>query len=325
MATQTSADRTDTNQLTGTIVVAPHHFPDLDRERALADEFGLELVATPDVESFRAAIADAAIVLVTPYATLTAEDFPRMRNCVAVVRYGIGYDNIDVTAANEAGIPVSIVPGTASEEVASHAVAMGLALVRRLPAGDGSIRSGGWAGTIGYETPPLSRLDVGVVGMGRIGQHVARMYAALGTQVRAYDPFVQITEVPSATLDDVIRASDVVSLHIPLTDETRGLISADVLAAMRPGAVIVNVSRGGLVDEEALADALASGRIAGAGLDTFSREPVADDHPLRDAPNTILTPHIAWRSNQSIGALQAGAVARVRLALTNQPLIDVVS
>jgi D-3-phosphoglycerate dehydrogenase len=325
MTTQATQDAAHAGQLTGTIVVAPHHFPDLDRERALADEFGLELVAARDVDSFRAAIVDAAIVMVTPYATLTAEDFPRMRNCVAVVRYGIGYDNIDVSAAKRAGVPVSIVPGTASEEVASHAVAMGLALVRRLPAGDASIRAGGWAGTIAYETPPLSRLNVGVVGMGRIGQLVARMYVALGAQVRAYDPFVRITEVPSATLRDVLESSDVISLHIPLTDETRGLISAEVLATMRRGSVIVNVSRGGLVDEAALADAIASGQIAGAGLDTFSKEPVPDDHPLRHAPNTILTPHIAWRSNQSIGALQAGAVERVRLALTNQPLLDVVS
>jgi D-3-phosphoglycerate dehydrogenase len=282
-------------------------------------------VAAPDVESFRAAVADAAIVMVTPYAKLTAEDFPRMRNCVAVVRYGIGYDNIDVRAAKRAGIPVSIVPGTASEEVASHAVAMGLALVRRLPAGDASIRSGNWAGTIAYETPPLSRLEVGVVGMGRIGHHVARMYSALGAQVRAYDPFVEITQVPSATLQEVLVSSDVISLHVPLSDETRGLISADVLSRMRRGAVIINVSRGGLIDEPALADALASGQIAGAGLDTFSAEPVPADHPLRDTPNTILTPHIAWRSNQSVGALQAGAVARVRLALTAQPLVDVVS
>jgi D-3-phosphoglycerate dehydrogenase len=325
MATQTKPGDSHAPRLTGTIVVAPHHFPDLDRERALAEEFGIELVAAPDVESFRADIAAAAIVMVTPYATLTAEDFPRMPNCVAVVRYGIGYDNIDVEAATRAGIPVSIVPGTASEEVASHAVAMGLALVRRLPAGDASIRAGGWAGTIGYDTPPVSRLDVGLVGTGRIGQIVARMYAALGAQVHAYDPFVQDGDVPSAPLEQILECSDVVSLHLPLSDETRNMISAAVLRRMRRGAVIVNVSRGGLIDESALAEALTSGHIAGAGLDTFSTEPLANAHPLRNAPNAILTPHIAWRSKESTGALQAGAVSRVRLALTGKPLIDVVS
>jgi D-3-phosphoglycerate dehydrogenase / 2-oxoglutarate reductase len=324
MATQISTPTAGNVPLTGTIVVAPHHFPDLEREHALADEFGIELVATPDVDAFRSAIADAAVVMITPYATLTAEDFPRMRNCLAVVRYGIGYDNIDVAAATRAGIPVSIVPGTASEEVASHAVSMGLALARRLPAGDSAIRAGSWGGTIGYDTPPVSQLEIAVIGMGRIGAHVARMYTGLGAHVRAYDPFVEVTEFPTGELQELLESSDVVSLHVPLSDDTRELISADLLARMRPGAIVVNVSRGGLVDEAALADALTSGQIAGAGIDTFSAEPVPADHPLRDAPNTILTPHIAWRSNQSIGALQAGAVERVRLVLTGKPLIDVV-
>lgn len=310
---------------TDTILVAPHHFPDLDREQAVAAELGFELVAAADVDEFRAGLPDAAIVMVTPYAKLTADDFPVMSRCIAVIRYGIGYDNIDVDAARAAGIPVSIVPGTASEEVASHALAMGLALVRRLPAGDASIRSGGWAGDIAYETPALSRLEVGVVGMGRIGRRVADMYTALGSRVRAYDPFIEVDASWSAPLEELLVESDVVSLHVPLSDETRELISADVLARMRPGAIVVNVSRGGLVDEAALAAALVSGRIAGAGLDTFSVEPVPADHPLRQAPNVILTPHVAWRSNTSVGALQSGAVDRVRLALTGQPLIDLVT
>jgi D-3-phosphoglycerate dehydrogenase len=150
------------------------------------------------------------------------------------------------------------------------------------------------------------------------------MYAALGARVRAYDPLTEVSEVRSATLEEILEGSDIISLHLPLSDETRGLVSAGVLRRMRRGAIVVNVSRGGLVDEVALADALTSGHIAGAGLDTFSAEPVPADHPLRQAPNTILTPHIAWRSNRSTGALQAGAVERVRRVLTGQPLIDVV-
>lgn len=309
----------------GTILVAPHHFPDLDRERLLADEFGFELVASPDPDAFRSCLPDADIVMVTPYARLTADDFPSMKRCRAVVRYGIGYDNIDVNAATQAGIPVSIVPGTASEEVASHAFAMGLALIRRLPAGDTAIRDLGWAGVIGYDTPVLSQLEVGVIGLGRIGQHVARMYSAVGAIVRAYDPFVTDGPVPLADLDSLLVESDVVSLHLPLSEETANLVSADVLRRMRRGAVVVNVSRGGLVDETALAEALKTGQVAGAGIDTFASEPLAADHPLRSAPNAILTPHIAWRSNRSTGALQEGAVKRVRLALTDQPMIDLVN
>jgi D-3-phosphoglycerate dehydrogenase len=147
----------------GTILVAPHHFPDLERERLLAEEFGYKLVASPDPDAFRAGLPDADVVMVTPYARLEADDFPNMKKCRAVIRYGIGYDNIDVEAATRAGIPVSIVPGTASEEVASHAFAMGLALIRRLPAGDAAIRDQSWAGVIGYDTPVLSQLNVGVV------------------------------------------------------------------------------------------------------------------------------------------------------------------
>lgn len=309
----------------GTILVAPHHFPNLDREQAVAREFGHELVAAADPDSFRQGLPEARIVMITPYARLTADDFPVMKQCKAVIRYGIGYDNIDVDAAAEAGIPVSIVPGTASEEVASHAFAMGLALVRRLPAGDAAIRDLSWGGTIGYDTPVLSELEVGVVGLGRIGQHVARMYSAVGATVRAYDPFVTESPVPLAHLDRVLMDSDLVSLHLPLTEETRSLVSAEVLSRMRKGAVVVNVSRGGLVDEAALAEALSAGHIAGAGIDTFAREPLDTEHPLRSAPNAILTPHIAWRSNRSTGALQQGAVERVRLVLTDQPLIDLVN
>ncbi|MEU7488111.1 C-terminal binding protein [Streptomyces sp. NPDC042319] len=309
----------------GTILVAPHHFPDLHREHALADELGYELVAAPDVDAFRAGLPDAEIVMVTPYARLTAEEFPIMKKCRAVIRYGMGYDNIDVAAATKASIPVAIVPGTASEEVASHAFAMGLALARRIPTGDAAIRSFGWAGAIGYDTPVLSQLEVGVVGLGRIGQHVARMYSAVGARVRGYDPFTADGPVELGSLESVLENSDIVSLHLPLNDDTHHLVDEAVLTRMRKGAVVVNVSRGGLIDEEALAAALKSGHIAGAGIDTFSHEPVAGGNPLRSAPNTILTPHIAWRSNRSTGALQDGAVQRARLALTGQPLIDLVN
>jgi D-3-phosphoglycerate dehydrogenase len=306
----------------GTIVVAPHQFPSLDREQALADEFGMKLVAAADQDAFRLAVAEAAVVMVTPYARLEAADFEAMKDCRAVVRYGMGYDNIDVTAAKAAGTPVAIVPGTASEEVASHALTMGLALARRIPQGQAAICSRGWAGNIAYDTPKLSDLDVGVVGMGRIGQLVARWWAALGARVRAYDPFATISGAASASLAEVLENSDVVSLHVPLNDETRHLVSAEVLGRMRKGAVLVNVSRGGLIDEDALARALRTGHIAGAGLDTFTQEPLPANHPLRDAPNVILTPHVAWRSNSSLGALQAGAVERARRALAGEPLPD---
>ncbi|OUS83518.1 C-terminal binding protein [Rhodococcus sp. NCIMB 12038] len=309
----------------GTILVAPHQFPEVEREKRLADEFGMEIIISPDVQSFHAAIPDAALVLVTPYARVEAADFDAMKRCVAVIRYGIGYDNIDVEAARKAGVPVSIVPGAASEEVGSHAFTMGLALARRIPAGQESIAGGGWAGSIGLDTPRFSELDVAVIGMGRIGRRVAEWYSAVGANVRAYDPFIEFDTVPAAPLDELLEQSDVVSLHLPLTTETRHFVSADVLKRMRKGSTIVNVSRGGLIDEEALADALRSGHIAGAGLDVFSQEPLPADHVLRNAPNLIMTPHVSWRSNRALETLQEGVVLRCRQALTGQPLSDLVT
>ncbi|GAB2873285.1 C-terminal binding protein [Streptomyces mayteni] len=308
----------------GVLLVAPHQFPHLDRERALAEEFGLELVAGTDQATFSGAMANAEVVMVTPYAKVTAGDVAAMRGCKAVVRYGMGYDNIDVDAAAAAGVPVSIVPDASTEEVATHALAMGLALSRRLPQGQAVIRDGGWAGRIAYDTPKLTDLQVGVVGMGRIGRMVATSWAAIGARVRAHDPVASFAQVPAVSLAQVIEESDVVSLHLPLTDQTRHLISGEVLGRMRPGAVVVNVSRGGLVDETALAQALYSGHIAGAALDVFAQEPLPAGHALRNAPNAILTPHIAWRSTTSLGALQEGAVARARLALAGDLLVDVV-
>lgn len=313
---------------TGPIVVAPHHFPDLAREEALAEEFGVELIATPDREAFLAAVSDAEIVMITPYAKLAAEDFAAMKRCRAVVRYGMGYDNIDTIAATKAGIPVSIVPGTANEEVASHALAMGLALVRRLPHGHSAIADGGWNGTVGLDTPKLSELEVGVVGVGRIGRMVADYWKFLGATVLAYDPFADLSGIPDViptSLDKLLVSSDVVSLHVPLSHQTQNMISGEVLRQMRPHAAIVNVSRGGLIDEQALAEVLHSGHLAGAALDVFSEEPLPDDHALRTAPRVILTPHIAWRSNRSLAALQLGAVDRVRLAIADQPMPDVVT
>ena len=309
----------------GSLLVGPQQYPSLERERALAEEFGLKFVVAADPESFRRSIPEATVVLVTPYAPVEAQDFDAMTSCMGVVRYGIGYDNIDVEAARAVGVPVAIVPGAATEEVASHALTMGLLLARRIPAGQAAIAAGDWAGSVGMDTPRFSRLDVGVVGMGRIGRQVARWYSALGTNVRAYDPVARFDDVPAVPLDEILEQSDVVSLHLPLSNETRDMISAEVIARMRPRSVIVNVSRGGLIDESALADALHSGHLAGAGLDTFSTEPLPMDHVLRGAPHLVMTPHVAWRSDVAMDSLQEAAVLRARQALTGRPLSDLVT
>jgi D-3-phosphoglycerate dehydrogenase len=306
----------------GTVLVSPHMFRDLEFERALADEFGLRLVETSDAEEFRAALPDAVVVLLTPYATVGASDFVGMRRCVAVVRYGMGYDNVDVAAAT---VPVAIVPDAYVEEVATHALAMGLGLLRRLPQGRHAIDAGTWAGQIAYDAPRLSEATVGVIGVGRIGRRVADLWSALGARVIATDPARPADGERFVPLAELLTRSDVVTLHVPLDDSTHHLLSSERLVEMKHGAVLVNVSRGGLVDETALRAALESGRVAGAGLDVFVDEPLPQGHAFEGLANVMLTPHIAWRSDRALGALQKGAVGRARQALLGEPLPDVVN
>ena len=305
----------------GTLLVSPHAFRNLTIEQALADEFGLRLVECRSPEDFEAGLPSAEIVLITPYAKLDASSFSRMARCRAVVRYGAGYDNIALDAAT---VPVSVVPDAYVEEVASHALALGLALVRRIPQGGSAIASGKWAGELAYDTPRVSDLSVGVVGMGRIGRRVAAFWGALGSNVRAFDPTPYAADVPLVDFEGLLTSSDLLTLHVPLNEATRHLISEGTLSHMRQGAILVNVSRGGLVDDRALSAALREGRIAGAGLDVFVDEPLQRGHVYEGLANVLLTPHIAWRSHRSLESLQEAAVQRAREALLGRPMPDVV-
>jgi D-3-phosphoglycerate dehydrogenase len=208
--------------------------------------------------------------------------------------------------------------------VSIHAVALALALLRRLPEGDASLRGGSWSGGFMDDVRRASTLTAGVVGLGRIGSATAALLAALGLNVIGHDPVVTASPYELVPLDELLARSHVVSLHAALTPDTRHLLSRERLALMRPGAVLVNVSRGELVDEVALADALVAGRLGGAGLDVFAEEPLPAGHPLRRAPHTILTPHVAWRSTEAVRDYQAIAVAQVRAALRGERMPHVV-
>jgi D-3-phosphoglycerate dehydrogenase len=286
----------------------------------------LELVVAENQAQFAAALPEARAILMTPFARLDAEDLERARACRAVVRYGVGYDNIDVGAADRLGIPVAIVPDASVEEVALHAVALALALFRRLPQADASIRAGHWEFSYMAGAHRFSRATVGVIGLGRIGARVAEHFAALGASVLGYDVVAargpgQATRVD---LDELLGRSDVISLHLPLTPEARSFLSAERLARLPGGAIVVNVSRGGLIDELALAQALSDGRVGGAGLDVFEHEPLSPDHPLRQAPNILFSPHIAYRSEEAMDELQVKAVEQASLALRGLPMPNLV-
>jgi phosphoglycerate dehydrogenase-like enzyme len=274
---------------------------------------------------------DADVVLAVLHERLDREFVDNLRACRAIVRCGIGYDNIDVRAAAERGIWVANVPDANYREVATHALALILALTRRLPAYDRAMRTVGWADPAvgaGIRRPDSQRL--GLLGLGRIGGRVAELARAVGFQVRAYDPYLDPARakalgVELAGLDTVLEDSDIVSLHLPLSDETRRLVDAAALARMRPGAIVVNVSRGGLVDEAALAAALDSGHLAGAGIDVWEHEPPAVDNPLLACEKALLSPHAAYLSQDSFVEIRDKAFKEAARVLRGEPPLNPVT
>ncbi|MEU0791795.1 C-terminal binding protein [Amycolatopsis sp. NPDC005961] len=257
-----------------------------------------------------AADADALIVVVEEISRTVIEGLER---CQAIGRCGIGFDTVDLDAATGRGIWVSNVPDANYREVAVHAIALTLAVQRRLPALDAGMRATGWAD---WAVPGVHRPDVqtfGLYGLGRIGRRVAEIAGSLGYTVIGHDPAVGQADVESLDIElvgseELLARSDVLSLHVPLLESTRNVIDRAALARMKPGAVLVNVSRGGLVDEAALAGALRSGHLFGAGIDVFDAEPVDLGNPLLTCESAILTPHAAHWSEESLAELKRKVV-----------------
>jgi D-3-phosphoglycerate dehydrogenase / 2-oxoglutarate reductase len=227
-----------------------------------------------------------------------------------VVKYGSGMDNIDLDAAESLGVRVSSTPGANARSVAELAVGLLLSLARNVVAHDRGVRGGVWQRSTGIE---LAGKRLGIVGYGAIGREVARIAQGLDMEVVAHDPLVEDADVTLVPLAEVFATSDAVSLHAPLTAETRGMVGAGELAAMKPTAFLLNTARGGLVDEDALAEALRTGRIAGAALDGFADEPLGDS-PLRDLDNVVLSPHA--------GAATLDAIRRTATRAVDQLLRD---
>src|SRR5262245_63741515 len=238
---------------------------------------------------------DACIVRSQP--KITAECLEKPGKLRAIARAGVGVDNIDVPAATRKGIVVMNTPGGNSVSAAEHTIALMLALARRVPAADATMKGGGWDRNkfVGTE---VAGKTLGVIGLGRIGREVARRAAGLDMNVIALDPFVTAAKAAemgyavAASLDELLPKVDFLTVHVPLSAETKSLIGARELGMMKKSARVLNVARGGIIDEAALAQALAAGTIAGAGIDVFSVEPIAADNPLVKAPNVILTPHL---------------------------------
>lgn len=260
--------------------------------------------------------------LLIMYAPLTRRVLSELKSCKVVVRYGVGYDTIDVRAAADLGITVSNVPDYGTQEVADHALAMMMCLTRKILPATAQVKSGRWDFR---QMRPVHRLQVqtvGLVGLGRIGSAMAQKVHGLGMRVIAFDPVALPSDVPDyverVELDELMRVSDVVSVHCPLTPKTANLLDESKLSLMKPSAYLVNTARGNLVDEKALDRLLSEGKLAGAALDVFAVEPPPADHPLLRHENFLCSPHMAWHSDEAERDLKRKAAEELLRVLSGE-------
>ncbi|MBV0926182.1 C-terminal binding protein [Halomicroarcula limicola] len=316
-----------------TVVVTDHDFEDLSIEREglsdIADVIELTGDVGEDAADAHETLADADAVINLRY-DLDEAAIGALEDCRVISRYGIGVDNIAVDAASDRGIPVTNVPDYCLEEVSVHALTLYLALARGLKSYDASVADGEWDRSVAAPIHRLSTRTVGVVGYGAIGRAVGERADALGADVVASDPFLSAEDVADDPADlvefeEVLERADFVTVHSPLTPDTRELFDADAFARMREDAYFVNVARGPIVDTDALYDALEAGEIAGAGLDVFPDEPPAEDDPLRDHPKALTTPHVAWYSEEANDQRRRTVTDIVRSALVGEEPYNVVN
>lgn len=309
------------------VVICDHVFPDIEQEKkALACVPDLELIDAHcgSKEEVMAACADADAVL-NQYNFLTEEVVSSFKKCRVIATYGIGLDKIDVDAVSRRGIYLCNSPDYNKSEVADHITAMVMALSRHLVEFTDRLRRGEY--DIPYDRMRPRRPEaqiMGFVGFGRIARQAAeKIRAAFGMDVIAYDPFLSEGQIAEAggrkvELETLMREADYVSINVSLLPTTRNLIGRRELDMMKPTAFLINCSRGGIVDEEALADMLRSRRIAGAGLDTFTKEPLPQSSPLCGLDNVILSPHAAWYTLEAMKDVQRVAAEQVALVLTGR-------
>ncbi|TMG38713.1 MAG: phosphoglycerate dehydrogenase, partial [Chloroflexi bacterium] len=268
-------------------------------------------------------LGDVDALVVRSETKVTAKVLDAAPRLAVVGRAGVGVDNIDVPAATARGVYVVNAPLGNIVAAAEHAITLALAVMRRVVDADRSIRAGEWTRSkfIGNE---LRGKTLGLVGIGRVGTEVARRAAVFGMTIVAHDPFATEASARAAgarlvELDELLRTADVVSVHVPLTEKTRGLMGEASLAKMKKSAIVVNTSRGEVVDLPALADALAGGRLSGAGLDVFPQEPLPADSPVRGAPRTVLTPHIAGSTVEAQTNVAVDVVEQILDVLDGKP------
>ena len=301
-------------------IVSDHTFPSLELQRNVLEAAGFELTEiqpickTEDDVIKHCGDADTLLVQWAPITRRVLKTFSHLKG---VVRYGIGVNNIDLDAARELNIGVANIPTYCLEEVSNHAMAMMLGLARRIPQDHYGIVHGGWGIGPLLPIPAFIDMTLGLVGFGAIARLVARKARAFGFRIVAADPYVkdsvfQEHAVERMDLDQLLRSADIISIHCPLLPETTHLISRKAIDKMKPGVILINTSRGPIVRESDLEDALVDGRILGAGLDVFEEEPLPAGSPLRHLANVILTSHAASVSTRAVQALQIKAAESAR-------------
>lgn len=306
--------------------------PDLDPiATQLLTKHGYETVHTPPYADI-AMISDymdraGAVGIVSRMGRIDGSVMDRAPQLRVISKHGVGVDNIDLAAAAERGIPVLVATGANAVSVAEHAIALMLATVKRILPLDTGLRAGRWEkpGFAGHE---LAGATLGLMGMGAIAQATGRMARGLGLNIAGYDPFAPDAafDAQSATrcasFEELLERSNVLSLHCPLNDQTRQILNADAIARMPAGSYVVNTARGGLIDEAALLEAVQSGHLAGAGLDTFAVEPPAADHPFFAETKIVMTPHIGGVTRQANARVGVEAVKGILDLLAGKPLPD---
>lgn len=313
------------------VLITDHSWPTIDRERAILEAAGLQVVEAPSPdEATLARLAADASGIMTCFATVTRQVIESAPGLEVIGRYGVGVDNIDVGTASARGIPVTNVPDYCVDEVAEHALALLLACARGIVRLDRAVQAGQWTLGAAGTLHRVAGRTLGVLGFGRIGQQVCRKALGLDLRVVAFDPLLprEMIRAAGATpvdLETLLRESDFISLHAPLVDGTDRIVDESALRKMKPTAILVNAARGGLVDTAALARALREGRLAAAGLDVQPTEPLAPDDPLIGLENVILTPHAAFYSEESLAELQERTARNVVAVLRGEPVQHVVN
>jgi D-3-phosphoglycerate dehydrogenase len=315
------------------VLVTDYTFPDLSVEEGILQPLGCTVAGHKCRDAAELAnLAEDADCVLTQFAPVTARVIAAMKPARVIVRYGIGVDNVDLEAARARGIPVCNVPDYCIDEVADHTLAFILAATRQVIGNCLYVRDGKW-GLAGPLTGmrALRDLTVGVVGFGRIGHEVVRRLLPFKCAVSVFDPAIHPGDIKAAgarvaaSIDELLPSCDVLTLHCPSTAGTRRMLNRDTLAKLRPGAILVNVARGDLVDTPALVEALRSGRLAAAALDVCDPEPIPADHPLLNYPGVILSAHVASTSPPAVRKLRETAAGIVARAIRGEPLPNIVN